>query len=299
MEINARAIADAAGGNIAHGELRAGELARKHYENFNIAAFFLQKRLRQDLFNVYAFCRLADDIADERRNGDREAEETLDNWEKHLENSVRGNAPDPIFEALGGTINTHRLSLQPFRNLLHAFKLDLTRKRWETWDDLRYYTRHSADPVGRIVLEIFGCRDPDIFALSDKICTALQLTNHWQDIREDWERGRIYIPLEDMKKFGVSEAEIDSRAMTDRFRNLMKFEVERADRLFREGLPILRRVDARLRFQIALYWCGGMKALKTIRRVDYDVLNQTPKLNRLDKVFTVFNALGRWILSFR
>lgn len=294
--VNALAHDDVAGDAATHGELRAEKLARGHYENFNVAAIFLPSRLRQDLFNIYAFSRLADDIADFA--DDRpEAEKTLKSWEKQLEEVVAATSEDPIFAALGGTIRRNRLSLDNFRKLLKAFRLDLTQKRWETWDDLRAYTRHSADPVGRIVLELFGYRNTEYFALSDKICTALQLANHWQDVSDDWNRGRLYIPLEDLRKFDVREEEIQNRSNSDRFKKLMTFEVERARSIFLEGLPLLKRINRQLSLQLALYWCGGMEALSAIERIDYDVLNYAAKLTIFDKIKVVVKAFLRWIQS--
>ena len=277
-----------------HGELRSEKLARGHYENFSIAALFLPKRLRQDLFNIYAFCRISDDIADECPD-ESQAAASLERIENDLESILIDGADNPLFSALAGTVKRNDLSLDPFRKLLKAFSMDLDKKRWETWNDLRHYTRHSADPVGRIVLELFGYRNPDIFALSDKICTALQLANHWQDVSEDWNRGRIYIPLEDMKMFGVKEEEIAGKSTTDRFRKLMTFEVERARRLFLEGFPILNKVDPKLRLQLALYWCGGMEALNNIERVNYDVLNRSARLTFGSKMKVVCKALYRWL----
>ncbi|NQT34519.1 squalene synthase HpnC [bacterium] len=293
MKTDARVNA-VAGTTTTHGELRSEELARGHYENFSIAAFFLPKRLRQDLFNIYAFCRIADDIADECPD-ENQAADSLERMEKDLESILTENADNPLFSALAGTVKRNDLSLNPFRKLLKAFRMDLDRKRWETWDDLRHYTRHSADPVGHIVLELFGYRNPDYFALSDKICTALQLANHWQDVSEDWNRGRIYIPLEDLKIFGVKEEEIADKSTTDRFRELMTFEVERARRLFLEGFPLLCKVAPKLRLQLALYWCGGMEALNAIERVNYDVLNRSTKLTVGSKIKVVCKALYRWL----
>ena len=316
MNNNARSSVSVVGSNVTNGELSSRKLARGHYENFNIAAFITPKRLRQDLYNIYAFCRLADDIADEKscqvlisdttNNDDKKSSELLSRWEENLEAAALGKADDPVFSALSCTIDRNNLNLEPFRRLLAAFRMDLVQKRWETWDDLRYYTRHSADPVGHIVLELFGYDNPDFFALSDKICTALQLANHWQDVQEDFNRGRIYIPQEDMKKFNVCEEEIEQLlcqvltpdTTSQRFKELMTFEVKRAQRLFLEGLPLLSMVDKRLRFQLALSWCGGMEALNAIKRIDYDVLNRSAKLTTGNKIKVVFNSMIKWILPF-
>jgi len=293
---NARANEDIAGDAVARGQLRAGKLARGHYENFSIASFFISKRVRQDLFNIYAFSRLADDIAD-FTDDESKAERTLDSWDKRLNEAVFSTAEDPIFAALGDTIRRNKLSLENFHKLLKAFRLDLSRKRWETWNDLHNYTRYSADPVGRIVLELFGYRDSDIFALSDKICTALQLANHWQDVSEDWNRGRLYIPQEDLKKYEVREEEIQCCSNSDRFKKLMTFEVDRARSLLLEGLPLLKKVNRSVAMQLALYWSGGRQALEKIVSIDYDVLNNYTKLNSKDRMKIVFIAISKWVRS--
>jgi len=232
--------------------------------------------LKQDLFNIYAFLRLADDSADECED-ELEADRVLQNWLESLETAREGEDEHPVAAALRATIARH------------------VQKRWETWDDLKYYTAHSADPVGRIVLELFGYRDTDFFALSGKICTALQLANHWQDVREDWERGRVYIPQEDLHRFGISETEIANRSTTDSFRELMTFEVERARSLFLEGFSLLRKVDAGLRLQLALYWHGGMRALDAIERIDYDVLNRSARLKPADKMMVGIKSFCCWL----
>ncbi len=280
---------------VRHGERVSRALTRRHYENFTVGAFFLPRRIRQDLFNVYAFCRLADDIADEPAGGAGPAER-LNRWERELDAAHRGSSDDPIFAALGETINRRGLSPEPFRRLLQAFRLDLVKTRWQSWDELRGYTRLSADPVGRIVLELFGYRDPDFFALSDKICTALQLANHWQDVAEDWERGRLYIPQEDLHRFGVSEEEIACRQVTDGFRELMTFEVDRAGRLFHEGRALLRMVRGVLTLQLNLYWNGGMAALEAVSKIGYDVLNRSARLGPGAKFKVAWASAVKWLL---
>ena len=164
MKNNARVIGEVAGDATSYTELQSRRLARGHYENFNIASFFIPRRLRQDLFNIYAFCRVADDISDEYSD-DANAEKVLTRWEDCLESATHNNVADSLFANLAGTIKRHNLSLTHFKNLLKAFRMDLTLKRWVTWEDLREYTRHSADPVGRIVLELFGYRDCDYFCV--------------------------------------------------------------------------------------------------------------------------------------
>ena len=277
---------------IEAGEHLSRSAAQGHYENFSIGVFLLPKRLRQDLFNVYAFCRSADDIADELTEG-IDPITALDRYEQLFDDAVDGRTSDPIFAALGSTIRRRNLSLEPFRNLLKAFRLDLVKTRWTDWNDLREYTRYSADPVGRIVLELCDQSQPEFFALSDNICTALQLANHWQDVGEDWERGRIYIPQEDMNKFGVTEQQIAQRQFNEQFQRLMEFEVRRARELFREGRPLIEMVGKPLNAQLFLYWRGGMAALDAVERIGYDVLNYPARVGRSAKFKIAINYLWR------
>jgi len=289
---------------ILRDEALSRSLARSHYENFTVASWILPPRLRQDFFNVYAFCRLADDLADESDDPAR-SELLLNRWEELLNQAGEGGSKEPPFAALGETIRRRNLSLEPFRNLLTAFRMDLQKRRWKNWEELKEYTRHSADPVGRIVLELFGLKNPDYFAHSDKICTALQLANHWQDVAEDWERGRIYLPEEDLIRFRVTEEQIASRRMSIEFEELMMFEVKRARDLFREGYQLLKEVRGVLRIQLALYWGGGMAVLDRIERIGWDVLNSSAKLTAGDRWRVVWfvirvccsrsNRLPKWV----
>ncbi len=267
---------------IRQGEYISRKLATQHYENFAIAARFIPGRHKQDLFNIYAYCRLADDFADEESNT-VVAEAALERWEKLLENSIGDAVSNPLFTALADTIKRRRLSLQPFKDLLLAFKQDLYIKRYNTFSELNDYTRLSADPVGRIVLELYDYRDAEYFALSDKICTALQLANHWQDVAEDFNKGRIYIPVEDMEKFDVSEEMISEKHVNSEFRNLLKFEVDRAKLLFSEGRKLIEMVKRPLRVQLEMYWGGGMAALNAIEKANYDVLNCETTVTGINK----------------
>lgn len=294
MFLTSRQVGDSASDRVCRGEMISRELAESHYENFAVAARFLPRHIKQDLFNIYAFCRLADDFADELIDINQ-SQAALDRWEKLLDAAANGNTDDPLFCALGETIRRRRLSVEPFHNLLSAFRLDLVKKRYRTWSELRDYTRLSADPVGHIVLEIYDQRNPDFFALSDKICTALQLANHLQDVAEDWKRGRIYLPQEDLEKFNVTESMIAEDCDTEEFRHLMAFEVDRARELFKEGYPLLNEVDRKLAPQLALYWWGGMKALEIIEKIDYNVLNRSAKLQRIDKIKVAARSLS-WLI---
>jgi len=244
----------------------------------------MPSRLAQDYYNIYAFCRMADDLSDEYSHP-ANASAALNNFEQLLNEAAIGNCNDPLFCALGDTIKRHNLPLKPFHNLLKAFRQDLTKTRYHTWDELREYTRFSADPVGHIILGVHNLHEPHLFELSDHICTGLQLANHWQDIAEDYhQRNRIYIPLKEMREFGVTESDIQVRKFTPQFKALMQFEVNRAWDLFERGKPLLQSVKRSLRIQLALYWEGGGAALRAIERIGYDVLNQSAKLRKRDRL---------------
>lgn len=275
------------------GHRQSRSLGRSRYENFSVGSAFLPRAIRQDLFNIYAFCRLADDIADEAAGGVSRSER-LDHWQEQLEEAAVGNAEAPLFAALGGTIRRHGLSTEPFLDLLTAFRQDLTVTRYPTWDDLLVYCRLSANPVGRLVLAVCGLKSDDLFAHSDKICTALQLANHWQDVASDYERGRIYVPGEVMSQFEVAEEVIPGGRPTPSFRLMMRHLVERAERLFKEGKPLLTLVGKPLSPQIYLYWGGGMAALQAIRAADGDVLTTQRKVGIADRLRLGSGALVRW-----
>src|ERR1043166_4917737 len=210
-------------------------LARSHYENFSVASWFLPSRLRQHFFNVYAYCRISDDLGDEV--GDPQASlQLLDQWESELDACYRGDPRHPVFVALHETITKLDIPRDPFANLLKAFRQDQTVTRYQTFDDLLGYCLNSANPVGHLVLYLCGYRDAERQKLSDYTCTALQLANFWQDVAVDYAKGRIYLPLDSMAKFGVSEQDIAERRATPQFRELMKFEVVRARKWFQRGL---------------------------------------------------------------
>jgi squalene synthase HpnC len=274
---------------INQGEAYSRDLVQSHYENFSVAARILPRQKRQDLYNIYTFCRLADDFADNAISID-DAGSKLHNWELSLEAAASGDVNDPFFNALGNTIRRQNLSLEPFKRLLQAFRLDLIKNRYATRRELSDYTHLSANPVGTIVLELYGYKNSDLFALSDKICTALQLANHWQDVAEDYDRGRIYIPLEDMQRHGVDERTIADKDANTNFRALVKDEVDFARTMFAEGKDLIFRVNGWLRLQLGLYFEGGMSALSAIERNNYDVLNNSSKLRKFDKLAVLFRS---------
>ena len=267
-------------------------LAESHYENFHVASWFLPQRLRPHFHAIYAYCRVSDDLGDEA--GDPEASlALLDLWGQELDACYRGQARHPVFVALAETVRACDIPQEPFADLLVAFRQDQTVRRYATMDDLLAYCRYSANPVGRIVLCACGYRDEERFALSDHTCSALQLANFWQDVRVDYAKGRIYLPQEDMDRFGVDEAMIAARSFTPQFRELMRAEVDTAAALFRAGLPLAGRVDPELALDLDLFSRGGLEILRAIERQDYNVLRQRPFITKPRKAALLLRALAR------
>ncbi len=268
-------------------------LARSHYENFSVATFFLPKNLRQHFFNVYAYCRISDDLGDEV--GDPTVSlQLLDQWQFELDACYEGAPRHPVFVALAETVRKFEIPKHEFSDLLTAFRQDQTVTRFPKFDDLLGYCRNSANPVGHLVLYLCGYRDPERQHLSDYTCTALQLANFWQDVSVDYAKGRIYLPLEDLRRFGVSEDEIRKERNTAPFREMMRFEVERAREWFRQGLPLASKVSRELAIDIELFSRGGMEILNAIERQDYAVLGRRPVISKPRKLALVARAaLGK------
>jgi len=268
-------------------------LARSHYENFSVASWFLPKRLRQDFFNVYAYCRISDDLGDEV--GDTAASlQLLDEWEGELNACYHGHPRHPVFVALSETVRKFEIPKQEFVDLLTAFRQDQTVERYETFADLLGYCRYSANPVGHLVLYLCGYRDHERQQLSDRTCTALQLANCWQDVSADYAKGRIYLPLEDLRRFGVTEDEIRTDQNSPAFREMMQFEVERAREWFAQGLPLASKVSPELAIDIELFSRGGLEILNAIERQDYAVLGRRPAISKTRKLALVARAaLGK------
>ena len=262
----------------------SAQLARRHYENFSLASLLVPRRLRKHIFSLYGFFRTTDDLGDEAP-GDRLA--LLDRWEKELEAAFRGEARHPVMVALGETARRFDLPIEPFRKIIQANRMDQKVHRYRTYGELLRYCDHSANPVGRLYLMLFGYRDEGLFALSDATCSALQLTNFWQDISRDLEKGRIYIPLEDMEMFGYSEEDLLRGMVDQRFRRLMELEVGRARELFRKGYPLYQYLKGFLRVEARLFSEGGLAVLRKIERLNYDTLHYRPTLSRAEK-FSIF-----------
>jgi squalene synthase HpnC len=274
-------------------------LAESHYENFHVASWFLPKRLRPHFHSIYAYCRISDDLGDEV--GDRDQSlALLDQWGEELDACYRGEARHPVFVALAETIRECEIPKEPFADLLVAFKQDQTVTRFGTMDDVLAYCRYSANPVGRLVLYACGYRDAERFTLSDFTCSALQLANFWQDVREDYDRGRIYLPLADIQRFGVDEATIASTEKTAQFRELMRYQVGYAREMFERGLPLIGMVDRELALDLELFSGGGLEILHAIEKQDYDVLRARPSISKAKKVGLLLRALsGKFLPGFR
>jgi squalene synthase HpnC len=265
-------------------------LARRHYENFTVVSAFLPRRLRPHMFSVYAYCRWADDLGDEIPDPER-AEALLRWWGEELEACYAGAPRHPVFVALAQTVREFAIPIEPFQNLLRAFLQDQRVHRYETYDDVREYCRYSADPVGRLVLYLFGYRDAERQALSDSTCTALPLANYWQDVAVDWQKGRVYLPLADLRRFGYTEEALARGECSAAFRDLMAFEVARARELFAAGAALKDQVARRLRIDLELFTRGGLEILRLIERAGYDVLTRRPALSRGRKAALILRRL--------
>ena len=255
------------------------DVARRHYENFTVATRLVPPRLRQHLANVYAFARWSDDLADESPDPVT-ALAALDDWRRRLDACFAGRPDHPVFVALADTVTAAGLAIDPFADLLDAFRQDQTCTRYATRGELLEYCRRSADPVGRIVLGLEGCRDPALLALSDAICSGLQLVNFWQDLRRDRVAGRVYLPTEDMRRHGVVEADLDRPVATPAVVDLVRSEVAWAGECFDRGAPLVDRAPAVLRPAIGMFLGGGRSLADAIARVGYDTLARRPTVGR-------------------
>jgi squalene synthase HpnC len=272
--------------------LYCSRLARSHYENFTVASVLLPRHLLRHFHAVYAYCRWADDLADETR-GPEEALVLLQWWRQELLACFEGRARHPVFVALQDTVCDFRIPPQPFLDLLGAFDQDQVVRRYRTFDELRDYCRRSANPVGRLVLYLSGAFDETRAALSDQVCTALQLANFWQDVGRDFDIGRVYLPEEDRRHFGYADADLDVRRFTPEFAELMRFEVDRTRDLFYRGLPLVGLVPGHVRADVELFIEGGLAVLRKIEDCGYDVWACRPVLAGWEKGALLAGALWR------
>lgn len=281
-----------AGSTIAQAQQYTRWLATHHYENFRVVSWLLPRRLHQHFYNVYAYCRWADDLGDEVSDP-RRALELLDGWEAELERCYAGSPSHPVFIALRPTIEQFQIPIQPFRDLLTAFRQDQTVHRYADWEAVLGYCRYSANPVGRLVLYLCGYADEQCQRLSDATCTALQLANFWQDVNRDLDKDRIYIPLDRLHAHGLSVPFLFERRFDPRFGALMKELVERTRPLFLEGMQLVRRVAPEFRVDFELFSRGGLEVLQAIERIGYNAIERRPVLSRAAQV----RLLGRALLS--
>ncbi len=271
-------------------------LAHEHYENFTVVSHLVPRHLRQDFCNIYAFCRTADDLGDEVGNTEL-ALQYLADFRRQTEECYAGHTHTAVFTALAQTIQRHDIPKQPFLDLISAFEQDQRILRYETFDQVLDYCTRSANPVGQLVLYLAGYRDQPRQKLSDKTCTALQLANFWQDVRRDiLERNRIYLPMESMRQFDVTEQQIQAGRCTDSYRALLKFEVDRCQAMFDEGHALLPLINRQLRSQISLFSRGGEAVLEAIRNQNYDTLSHRPALSKMRKLGLMGRAImvGVW-----
>ena len=265
-------------------------LAETHYENFHVATWFLPEKLRPHFHSIYAYCRVSDDLGDEV--GSKEsALALLDFWGRELEACYDGRTRHPVFVALRETIRACGIPKEPFADLLTAFRQDQIVTRYSDMNEVLGYCKFSANPVGRLVLYACGEASDEKFKLSDATCSALQLANFWQDVSVDWGKDRVYLPQDDMRRFGVSDQTIAAGVATDEFRALLRYEVEYARSLFAEGLPLNGMVSRDLAIDLDLFSRGGLEILRAVERCNYDVLSGRPAISKVSKLALGFRAI--------
>lgn len=269
-------------GSLEEAYAACERLTRSHYENFPVASLCLPRSLRPSVSAVYAFSRCADDFADELGLDKPDRLARLADWRRRLNAMTRDHEKHPVFWALADTVNRRGLPLDPFDRLVTAFEMDVNRNRHTDWNDLMFYCRHSANPVGELVLRLFGLWTTERGRWSDAICTALQLANFWQDVTVDALKDRIYIPLTEMAAFRIDEGVVLRGPATDTLKQLMEKQVKRTWGLFEEGFPLLRAVPFRLGLELKLVWLGGTEILKKIESQSYDVWARRPRVSKSD-----------------
>jgi squalene synthase HpnC len=271
-------------------------LATSHYENFHVVTFLLPRNLHQDFYNVYAFCRWADDLSDEISDT-TESIRHLIWWRDELHAMYAARTRHPVFVALRGTVERRRLPVKPFDDLITAFVQDQAITRYQNWEEVFGYCRYSANPVGRLVLGLCGYHDEERQRLSDYTCTALQLANFWQDVAVDLKMGRIYIPLDVMYKHTYTVDELRALRFNDAFREVMKEAVDVTRHLFHQGMPLASMVTRRLAVDISLFSQGGLRVLDKIARQDYNVLARRPAISRTERLRLLAGTLVKVALQ--
>jgi squalene synthase HpnC len=273
-------------------------LARTHYENFSVATLLLPRRLIPHFHHIYAYCRWADDLGDETGGG-QQALDLLQWWRGELMQCYAGKPRHPVMIALWQTIQRFQIPPTPFLELILAFEQDQVVQRYDTYEQVLGYCRYSANPVGHLVLYLCECYRERDAELSDSICTGLQLANFWQDVARDLDIGRVYLPAEDRKRFGFTDADLEARRFTPAFAELMRFEVERTRKLFEEGMPLVSLVPADVQTDIELFAQGGLSILRKIEEIGYDVWQTRPVLRKWEKLALLGGVFARhWIRQF-
>lgn len=278
---------------VAEAEDYTRWLATAHYENFHVVSFLLPKALHQDFYNVYSFCRWADDLGDEFGDKSRSLQ-LLAWWRRELHAMYEGETRHPVFVALKGTAEKHDLPIEPFDNLITAFIQDQSIGRYANWRELEGYCVNSANPVGRLVLMLCGYRDAERFRLSDATCTGLQLANFWQDVTVDWDKDRVYLPLDLLARNEATVEQIAARRFNESFKNAMREAVAEARRHFQEGLPLVGKVNRQLSLDLDLFNRGGLAILDRIEREGFDVLKARPRITKVARVRILMGSLARW-----
>jgi squalene synthase HpnC len=262
-----------------------------HYENFPVASILMPKRLRKPVAAIYHFARAADDIADEGNLTDKERLQQLDDFRDELDHIAADETPLlPLFKRLAAEISEHRLPMQPFHDLLDAFSQDVVKKRYSDYDELMDYCRHSANPVGNLLLHLYEEATPVNIAYSDSICTSLQLINFWQDVAKDYAIGRIYVPQDDMARFGVNEELIGQKNADEAWRSLMTFQVDRTRSLMLQGAPLGNILSGRIGLEMRMIIAGGLRILDKLETANYDMFRKRPVLRPFDWVIMLFNS---------
>ncbi len=268
--------------NIEKAYKSALKYAQSHYENFPVVSRFLPKSIRKHIAVVYQFARQADDLADEGVLPTSERIKKLEEYEQQLNDSLNNKSINEFWVSLAETVKCKNLTVKHFKDLLSAFKQDVVKQRYNNFEEILDYCERSANPVGRIILELFDIRDPEIVGYSDSICTALQLTNFYQDVSVDIIKGRFYLPIDEMDQFGISENMFEKKEDNTNFQQLIKYQTDRTKKLFENGKKILRYLPWNLKFQIKLTILGGTRILKKIEKIKYNTLKQRPVLTKYD-----------------
>jgi squalene synthase HpnC len=267
------------------------KFAKSHYENFPVVSVLIPKNLRKDVAVIYWFARTADDIADEGNLTAENRIAKLNEFKNRLTELLKGNYENYYEQALYNTIVKKKLSHENFYNLLKAFRQDISKKRYETYDELLDYCKNSAAPVGRLILELFNIRNDEANIFSDKICTALQLTNFYQDTFMDFAKGRIYFPKDEMQTFGIDEKTFKIKENNPNFKKMLEFNIKRTRQLFNDGKNLLPFLSGRLKFEIKWTILGGERILDKIVKSGFNVLNYRPKLSKIDYGLLLLKAI--------